>query len=736
MEEEIKRVELCVHTSYSMRKGIGSPTDVVKAAKELGIEALAICDDYNTAGYFEFFRACKTNNIKPIYGVTINIEGNRIVVLAKNKNGVPAINKIISISTPEDDLFNCQNKLDDLLNSKEDLITIGVLNDSCDNFDFLLKNFNYVGITERNKLNFADKSISKVIMRKLIAISDSYYINKGDKLLFDALQNNYSKEYRFLKNGNDLLNSFPSQLVFENPKKIYEKIEENVFEGYAAYFDFPNLINEDDFRKLVKKCIKNRHEFKLENYASRLDLELESVIKHKYWNLFYIAYKIAEFAKKKKELVGCRGSASSALLSYALGITAIDPIEWNIPCQTFLGFDLDKMPDIDLNVSVKLHDEIFEFLQVLVGEFNVVRAGSLYTLTDYNASYLVTKYVQNDKHYYDSLKDTNTFKLMDTVVELGMHPGGFMLKSTNNDFYKYTAIKNVYGMPTTVTDFRNLHDSILKMDVLGHIDLDLFRTLEKKTGIKYEDVPIDDPQVLSLLQNSKALNKKKIINPDGNPLECISEFGSEFMYSVIKKSKPKTINDLIKVSGLGHGTGTWIDNAELLIKDGHTLEDVIGCRDDVFNILTQKYGVNSKIAFAIMEDVRKGRGIKEVYADALRVHEVPDYLIQSMDKIKYAFPKGHAVYYVINALKQAYYKVYYPKEFYTAYFDADARKEVLAGILSLSNEEFTRKSESNGFNSEELKLISNMFDMIERGYFFENKEEINVIETDVVSLFN
>lgn len=733
MEEEKKRVELCVHTGYSSRKGVGSPSDVVKTAKEMGIVALAICDDYSTAGYTEFHRACEANQIKAIFGATVNVDGNRVVVLAKTKDGVSAINKIISISTPDDKIIDCQNKIEDITQFKECLITIGLLNDNCDNLDYLFKNFDYVGLTERNKLKFDNKSMPKATMEKLVAVSDSYYLFKSDKLLYDTICGSYSYEYRMLRSGNDLLNKMPQELVIDNPLKVLQKIDNNVFYGYPTFLDYPNLISADDFRKLVEKCIKNKNEFKTKEYSSRLEIELDGVIKNNYWNLFYIAYRIAEFAKNKNELIGCRGSASSSLISYALGITPIDPIKWNIPYQSFLGFNVDKIPDIDLNVSPNIHAQMFDFYKTLVGEQNVAGAGYSYMLDSQDVSALLAVYTKQNNRYYDNLEDAKPYKLMNTLYDVDLHPGGFMLKSPNNDFYKYTAIKKVNGVPTTCTDFHYLHDAILKMDVLGHVDLEVLKLLGEKTGIKYEDVPIDDPKVMSLMGGSQALNKKKILNPDGNPFECISEFGSEFMHRVIEVAKPKTINDLVKISGLGHGMNVWNGNAEYLIKAGYTLDDIFGCRDDVFNVLTQKYNVEPSVAFAIMEDVRKGRGVKDVYAEYLIEHKVPVHLIQSLNLIKYMFPKGHAVYYVINALRLAYYKVYYPKEFYTVYFGTSTNKKILDGIMALSNEQFVQKSETNGFNSEELKLISNMFDMIERGYFFENKEEINVVETDDIS---
>ena len=219
---------------------------------------------------------------------------------------------------------------------------------------------------------------------------------------------------------------------------------------------------------------------------------------------------------------------------------------------------------------------------------------------------------------------------------------------------------------------------------------------------------------------------------NANPFECVTEFGSLYVYELIKKTKPETIDDMVKLSGFSHGTCVWNENGELLSRKGYAIQDLIGSRDDVFNILTQKYKVDSAFAYSVFENVRKGRGLKATEVSRLKECGVPDYLLWSMNKIKYGFPKSHAVSYVMLALREAYYKVYYPLEFYNRYFNLKAKKSVLDNITKLSNEEVMEKINNNGFNAEELKLISNIYDIMERGFTFNpNIEAIVVIKGEV-----
>ena len=731
------RAELCVHTGYSMRKGIGSPKAVVEAAKELGISALAICDDYSTSGYLEFYSACKAAQIDAIYGATICVDKTKIIVLAKNKQGIKAINKIITKSTPNDNPLSCTNKIDDLEEFKNNIITIGLIpSDSDDDLEVSLwKQCDYFGISPDYRWEFDEtRSDNDPLLKKMVVVSDSYYFTKSDKLLHDAVANRFSKNYSLLRSGHDLLNKFPKEIVFDTPLDIINQIEDDAFSGYPDRYDYPRLISEDDFRKLVAESISKKSEFKKQNYIDRLNTELDGVVKNDYWHIFYLVYRTTKFIRENGGLVGVRGAGGASLLAYALDITEIDPIKWNIPYQTFLGIYCDKIPDFDLSITEDVNKNIFDFLCELVGQDNVLKAGSLIKVNELDASVIIANYLNKKgglPYYYEDSEEAKIFKLINTVVNFGWRSSAYFLKSDRADYCSLTPIKYIDNCPVNLTDAYCLHDAFLKLDVLPYAELTFLQELERKTGVKVSSIPLDDKKVLSLLKSDKALNKNKTINPSANPFECVTEFGSQFVYEIIKKVKPKTIDDMIKVSGFAHGTSVWNDNGELLARKGYSIQDLIATRDDIFNILTQKYNVDSMFAFRIMDSVRKGRGVKEAEATLLKECGVPNYLLWSMDKIKYLFPKSHAVTYATLALKEAYYKVYYPLEFYNCYFNRKANKSVLDNITKLSEEEVMDKVNKNDFNAEELKLIFNVFDMMERGFSFKpNTDDVVVIKDE------
>lgn len=725
LEENIKRVELCVRTGFSARKGIGSPTEIVKKAKELGIGALAICDDYSTSGYTEFYKACQNAQIDAIYGVTIVVDTARIVVLAKNKNGILAINKIISESTPKEANQYYKNKYEDLLEHKEDIITIFLYNKHLEELLNTSRQYDYIGVAPDCDIDFENETKN---ISKFIAVSDSYYPNKSDKFLCDALVRNNVKGYRHLRSGGELLNQFPHQVVFENPIKLIESIEDDAFYGWSTNYYCPKPISESRFRAIVTKEISKNIVFKKNNYKERLEFELEGVIKSGFWPIFYIAYETTKSLKKKGEYVGARGTVSSSLLAYALGISSIDPIKWDLPYQTFIGFDCEKLPIIELSTSLEANAFVFDILEKIVGDNNVLKAGSENLCTFRDSSKLVLEYLSVNDDYYDNLEDIKIFRLNNTSLGIEPTPSDYFLKSDGVDFHSLTPIKYVDGIPVSRTDFRYLRDTFSKIGIMPYSEVTLLRELEKTTGVKIDDIPLDDPIVLSLLTGRNSLIKNDLLSVQYNPFECIAELGSDFVADLIRITKPKSVEDLIKISGFAHGTGVWNENGEQLINRGHQLQDLIANRDDVYNILVYKYDLDEQFAFMIMENVRKGRGLKEADVEVLRKHNVSEFLIKSMDKIKYAFPRAHSVQYVIYALKQAYFKVHYPIDFYNAYFNIKYDKELVKSIRDASEQELFLKLVDEGKSAIEAKLIKNIFEMNARGYDFKKGIDEIVVE--------
>ena len=722
----LPRVELCARTGFSTGLGIGSVEDLVKGAKECGLTAIALCDEYSTQGYQKLFFCCAREEIDAIYGVTIRIDKTRVVVLAKNKKGIIAINSLISISSPKNSMFKCSNNVEDLRQFKNDIITIGILSNNNENLDFVIKNFDYIGLSPLSRYPFTndEQSLVKDLFDRIVVISDSYYLNKSDRLIHDALLRCSSDRFLNLKNGYELRAIYPKEFVFDNPLSVLSMIEDRAYGDTETWLDCLNLISEEDFKALVSEKIKNKDIFKLEEYNKRLNIELEGIVKNKYWNIIYLSYRIAEEIKALGERYGFRGAMCNSLLNYALEITNVDPIKWKLPYETIFGFQVDKVPDFDFNVSCELKEKMFDIVESIVGKGHVILSGTLEVLSDRQAARLVTSHLEKGP-YYDSetMENVKIFKLHDTVINFGMHPGGYVVKSDGNSFFEVTPVKVLADNknPQSINDFHSFHDHFIKQDILGFTYFDFVKRVEKLTGVKLEDVPYDDPKVLSLLENDDALCKKQIINKEANPFIGVNELGTRFVHSVIKASKPKTVDDLVKVAGLSHGTQIWTSNNDILFASGYSFKDIVANRDDIYNILQDEYGLSREYAYTIMEDVRKGRGIRSGVLNILKEHNVPQYLIDSMNKIRYMFPKGHSISYIISALQMSYYKVYYPAEFYTALFNVKY-KEHLKSILALEPEDFNKKVNENGFNEDELKVIENLYEVMERGFTFDYDE--------------
>ena len=726
IKDMLLRVELCARSGYSAEKGVGSVASLVKGAKEYGIAALALCDDYSTGGYAELYYYCKKEEIDAIYGVTIIINNTKVVVLAKNTNGVIAINKLISMSKPDDSAIGCYNELEDLNDFRDDIICVGVLSNLNENLDFIMKHFDYIGVAPYSRYPFTKDEEKKIRLytSRVVAISDSYYLTKSDKLAYDALRGTTTRLLNNLKSGYELLNVFEEEeFVIDNPLNLIASIEDNAYGKGLDYLDNLDLITADDFRKLVNEKVHSKPEFGKESYKNNLKIELDAVIENGYWNIFYLNYRITEEIKKSGEHYGFRGCMGNSMINYALGITDIDPIKWELPFEVFLGFHGDRMPDFDLNVSSNMKEKIFNIIESIVGSGNVVVAGTVERLTDRQIGRLIAKHM-NECGFYDSdtMANAKIFRLEDTVVDYGMHPGGHIIKSSKNSFYEYTPIKKLEGRNvfTTLNDFHTYHDHFIKQDVLVFTYYDFVKQIETITNTKIEDIPTNDSEVMSLFEDDRALRKKRIINEEANPLLGIYEFGTQFARSVIKATNPKDINDLIKVVGLCHGTQLWTGNLEGFFKAGVCkLEDVLANRDEIYGYLIYK-GLPATVSFCVMEDVRKGRGLKPEYVEVMKAAKVPQYIIDSLNKIRYMFPRSHSVCYTINALKMAYYKVHYPAEFYTALFNARF-KDVLSRIAHFKLEDFDKTK--NEYSDDELTAINHLLEAIERGYILEVNDE-------------
>ena len=454
----------------------------------------------------------------------------------------------------------------------------------------------------------------------------------------------------------------------------------------------------------------------------RLDRELNSIISNGYAVMYIIAQKLVTKSLADGYLVGSRGSVGSSLAATMSDITEVNPLpahyicenedckysyfyavgEWgsgvdlpdkdcpkcgrklkkdghDIPFEVFLGFEGDKEPDIDLNFSGSYQPVIHKYTEELFGEGHVYRAGTIGTVADKTAYGYAKKYVEENDLDVPSAEVLRLAKGCTGVKRTsGQHPGGVMVIPNYKEVYDITPIQYPAndvncGVITTHFDYHSISGRILKLDILGHDVPTIIRMIEDITGLDATTIPLDDKETMSIFTSTEALGvtPEEINCPIGSL--AIPEFGTSFVRQMLLDTKPTTFAELVRISGLSHGTDVWLNNAQDLVVDKVVeFKDVISTRDDIMNYLLFK-GLPPKMAFTIMENVRKGKGLKPEFIEEMNKHDVPQWYVDSCQKIKYMFPKAHAVAYVMMSFRLAYYKVHYPAAFYATYFTTKAQ---------------------------------------------------------------
>lgn len=489
----------------------------------------------------------------------------------------------------------------------------------------------------------------------------------------------------------------------------------------------PPVIADSD-KQLTEICYNKAHELYGETLPKivedRLEKELHSIISNGFAVMYIIAQKLVWKSVEDGYLVGSRGSVGSSFVANMAGITEVNSLSphylcpkchyydfdseevkaygggagcdmpdkdcpvcktplnkegFDIPFETFLGFKGDKEPDIDLNFSGEYQSKAHKYTEVIFGNGQTYRAGTIGTLADKTAyGYVKNYYEERGKH--KRVCEINRIVTGCTGIRrsTGQHPGGIVVLPVGEDINSFTPVQHpandmTTDIVTTHFDYHSIDHNLLKLDILGHDDPTMIRMLQDLTGIDPTKIPLDDKGVMSLFQSTEALG----ITPEqigGCKLGClgIPEFGTEFVIQMVIDAKPKCFTDLVRISGLSHGTDVWLGNAQTLIEEGKaTISTAICCRDDIMIYLMQK-GVEPSLSFTIMESVRKGKGLKDEWIDAMKEQGVPDWYIGSCKKIKYMFPKAHAAAYVMMAWRIAYCKINYPLAYYAAYFSIRA----------------------------------------------------------------
>lgn len=526
--------------------------------------------------------------------------------------------------------------------------------------------------------------------------------------------------------------------------------------------------------------------------ATRLDKELTGIINGGYDVIYLIAQRLVENSNAHGYIVGSRGSVGSSLVATFCGITEVNPLPphyvcpnckkslfnidgvplvndydsgfdlpertcecgtlmkrqgQNIPFETFLGFNADKTPDIDLNFSGEYQAEAHNYTKVLFGEKNVYRAGTVSTIAEKTAYGFVKGYAE-DKGI--TMRRCEIERLAKGITGIkrtsGQHPGGIIVIPDYKDVfdftpYQYPAENTEAAWFTTHFEFHDIEENVLKLDILGHDDPTVLKYLSDDVKIDINDIPLDDRGVISLFNSPEALGVTR------EQIKCYSgtlgvpEFGTNFVINMLQEIKPQKFADLIKISGLSHGTDVWNGNARDLILDGTCeFSKVIGCRDDIMNYFIS-CGIDKGKSFKMSEFIRKGKVGKEPekwveYKELLNEHKVPEWYIKSCEKIKYMFPKAHAAAYVINGIRVAWFKLYHPIYYYRVYlsirehsFDINAMKNGLNSVKAQ-----IELLESKGFDrsNKEEDTLSSLYmcnEMIERGFYFTN---ISITESDAL----
>ena len=636
-------IELHCHTKMSEEKGLIAPDELVRYAYDKGYKAIAITDCGNVQAFPEAYRmwlklwneyedgcrqkgeeADKRDFLKVIYGLEGNLlaeDGNvyPILLYAKNDAGIKNLYRIVTASN--------------------------------------LEYFDEVPLIPREYLN---AHMDGLIVEEQFNDAGVFYIDETDKTAFDILSSLLREKSSVVSCG--LSDKYESEEIEKKMEEIADQIEYvNPLREGRYIPKYPNA--DEELTKIcnekVKELFGDAPDFEV---RKRLERELTAIKENGYAGIYMMWRQLVRKSLDEGYPTGIRGAVGSSFVAYLCGITEINPLSkenggYQIPVEVFMGLNLDREPDIDINFGPNIRDVIQEYVGELPGVGEICHGGTISTMAKKTAKRIIERYFgENDLSMPEE-------KEMDALIEKltgmkrgnGVHPGGIIVCPEGEELVSFTPLTHPYPGKsiTTEFDYHSIDDNLLKLDILGQIQLDILHVLQEKTGVRVQDIPLDDEEVLRLLCDVEC---EEIVD--------FLEFGSKYTRAIIKVAKPESFDDLVKISALSHGSYVWHGNQRELVERGQiSLSDCIASRDDIMLYL-MNMTVQKDDAYRIMDSVRKGKGLTDVQKQLMKDVGVHEWYIQVCEKIRYLFPKAHAVSYTMMAVRLAYYMVYYSDEYY------------------------------------------------------------------------
>ena len=655
------------------------------------------------------------------------------------------------------------------------------------NNQFMIDKGMVTGQEQLKEYNRQIVQLGEKMGKPVVATTDSHYGEPGDEIYRNILmagmgfKDAENGRGLYLRTTDEMLEEFSYlgrekayEVVVENTNMIADMIADSILPVPKGKFP-PKIDGAEE--TLRETCMQKAHDIYgdplPQEIGDRLETELNSIIGNGYAVMYVSAQMLVHKSMEDGYLVGSRGSVGSSFAATMAGITEVNPLnphyicphckhlEWGdmnlydcgidmpekecpecgtmmgrdgytIPFATFLGFNGDKEPDIDLNFAGEYQATAHKYVGVIFGDENVFKAGTVGTIADKTAYGYVMKFADEFNRPVNKFEADRLTKGCTGVKRTtGQHPGGIIIVPEDHEIYEFCPVQHPANdvksdIVTTHFDYHKIDENLLKLDILGHNIPSMIRQLQDMTGIDPMKADLTDRKVLSIFNGIEALDIKDPDYQYTHGSYAIPEFGTPFVRQMLDDTKPDKFADLVRISGFSHGTDVWLNNAQDYIRSGTaTMREVISTRDDIMNYLILK-GIENKTSFQIMEDVRKNRPLKEEQLEVMKEHGVPDWYIDSCIKIQYMFPRAHAVAYVMMSFRMAWYKVYYPLEFYATHFtsvvanfDADVILRGSRACLDRIEEIKAMGKNATAKDQGDILVLEVAYEMYSRGYSFE-----------------